>query len=79
MSACVGAVQEALRLSGPSPTEPLDQVVRALSQRPALLILDNFEQLMEGGVQIVQTLLERVPSLTCLVTSRQRLFLSAGH
>lgn len=40
---------------------------------PALLILDNFEQLAEEGAEIVADLLERVPTLHCLVTSRQRL------
>jgi predicted ATPase len=38
-----------------------------------LLILDNFEQLVDAGAPIVWTLLERIPALTCLLTSRQRL------
>jgi predicted ATPase/DNA-binding SARP family transcriptional activator len=53
--------------------EPLEQVVAALAQQRALLILDNFEQLAESGARLVRQLLERVRSLTCLVTSRQRL------
>src|SRR5262249_6115808 len=35
---------------------------------PSLLVLDNFEQLVEDGTAILQSLLERVPALTCLVT-----------
>ncbi len=73
-----------------SPTvEPLEQVVAALARQPALLVLDNFEHLIAAappeateapagaadGPAMVQTLRERVPSLTLLVTSRQRLHL----
>ncbi|HLV81592.1 MAG TPA: AAA family ATPase [Chthonomonadaceae bacterium] len=54
-------------------SDPLDQVVAALPRKPALLILDNFEQLVEEGASVVWALLARVPSLICLVTSRQRL------
>lgn len=74
------AVVKALRLPYSAGVDPLDQAVEALSRHPTLLILDNFEQLVAGaereersGGQIVQTLLERVPSLVCLITSRQRL------
>jgi predicted ATPase/DNA-binding SARP family transcriptional activator len=56
--------------------EPLEQVVEMLSQQPSLLVLDNFEHLVEEGAALVQTLLERAPLLKCLVTSRQRLDLS---
>lgn len=57
--------------------EPLEQVIRALCEQPSLLVLDNFEQIVEsGGAEIVQDLLTRVPTLTILVTSRQLLGLS---
>jgi predicted ATPase len=52
-------------------------VVEALSKQPSLLVLDNMEHLVEGGTSVLQTLLQRVPSLTLLVTSRQLLGLSA--
>jgi predicted ATPase len=39
-------------------------------------VLDNFEHLVEEGAPIVQTLLERAPTLTCLATSRRLLNLS---
>ncbi len=59
--------------------EPLDQVVAALGTRPALLLMDNFEHLVEEGARWVDLLLQRVPTLTCLVTSRQRLEIAGEH
>jgi predicted ATPase len=52
-----------------------------------LLVLDNFEQLvdaqtsggMAAGPDLVQTLVARVPTLWCLVTSRQKLLIEAEH
>jgi predicted ATPase/DNA-binding SARP family transcriptional activator/Tfp pilus assembly protein PilF len=74
------AVMAALQLSRSSSVDPFVQVVEMLNRQPALLILDNCEQLLEGtetaplpGVQWVRSLLERVPELRCLVTSRRRL------
>ncbi len=87
----VGAMLDALRLPRSPLVEPLEQIVTALSQQPALLVLDNLEHLLrvEGSgfrveteqpstlnpepSTLVRTLLERVPTLTLLVTSRQRL------
>jgi predicted ATPase/DNA-binding SARP family transcriptional activator len=72
-------VRDALRLPRSPHVESLEQVEAFLSQHPSLLILDNFEQLMgaapggEDGVSMVRRLLERLPSLTCVITSRQRL------
>jgi len=63
------------RLSVPETTapDPLDQAVAGLQGQSWLLILDNFEHLAAEGALLVRQLLERVPTLTCLVTSRQRL------
>ncbi len=56
--------------------EPLEQVVAALSALPpALLVLDNFEHLVDRGAAVVLSLLTRLPTLRCLVTSRRRLAL----
>ena len=71
-----GAVVEALALPRLPDVEPLDQIVTALSRQPSLLVLDNFEQLVEEGASVVRDLLERVPTLTCLVTSRRSLDLT---
>jgi predicted ATPase/DNA-binding SARP family transcriptional activator len=67
----VTAIAGGLRLTLSAESDPLDQVVAALSRRPSLLILDNFEQLVEMGGRVVQALLSRVPLLSILVTSRQ--------
>jgi predicted ATPase/DNA-binding SARP family transcriptional activator len=70
------AVRDALHLPRTPDVEPMEQVVVALSRQPALLVLDNFEHLVEEGTTIVRTLLERIPTLTCLVTSRRKLNLA---
>lgn len=62
---------EAMHLSPTGEEQPLEQIGKVLSANPSLLILDNMEQVVNGGAEFVQVLLERVPSLTCLVTSRQ--------
>ena len=67
------AILDALRLEGAPNTDPLEQAIGFLQPRPALLVLDNFEQLVETGSLVVKTLLAQTPLLTCLVTSRQRL------
>lgn len=54
------------------PGETLDRVVERLSGKPALLVLDNLEQIIECGPTIVH-LLQRAPALTILATSRQPL------
>jgi predicted ATPase/DNA-binding SARP family transcriptional activator len=69
-------IADALELPRSPEVEPFVQVVAHLQGRPWLLVLDNFEQLVEGGATQVRTLLEQVESLVCLVTSRQVLGLS---
>jgi predicted ATPase/DNA-binding SARP family transcriptional activator len=64
---------DALRLPRSPRAEPLEQVATFLSRQPSLLLLDNFEHLLPDGAAIVETLMERVATLTVLVTSRQRL------
>jgi predicted ATPase/DNA-binding SARP family transcriptional activator/Tfp pilus assembly protein PilF len=74
-----GAILESLGVGRAPQKEPLEQAVEALSAKPTLLVMDNFEHLIEGGADAVQTLLTRVASLTLLITSRQLLGLSAEH
>lgn len=61
--------------AGASESEQWEQITSALAGwEKAVLTLDNFEQLSTPqGARIVQTLLARVPNLSCLVTSRQPL------
>jgi predicted ATPase/DNA-binding SARP family transcriptional activator len=66
-------IRKAMGLPRAMETEALEQVVAALRGRPVLLILDNFEHLVEEAAPRVWALLARAPALTCLVTSRQRL------
>jgi predicted ATPase len=74
-----GALADSLGLERPGPADLTEQVVAHLSAcSRSLLVLDNFEQLVDAdGPALVRTLLERVPTLTCLVTSRKRLLIDA--
>jgi predicted ATPase len=67
------AVRDAMRLPIAPGIAPRDQVTAALAAQPSLLILDNFEQLAEQGALCVAELLEAVPDLRILITSRQKL------
>ena len=71
------ALRDTLALPRQTQGAALDQVSAFLSAQsdPSLLILDNFEQITAGGAPVVWTLLNRVPLLRCLVTSRQPLSL----
>jgi predicted ATPase len=69
------AVADVLGLPRLPHVTPEEQVHEALNRQPALLILDNFEHLLndDTGTQFVQRLIAGVPTLRCLVTSRHRL------
>ena len=77
----VAALRSALgvRESQHAHADALGSLVSALQDRRTLLILDNFEHLVESGSELLGRLLERAPSLTCLVTSRQKLPISGEH
>ncbi|MFO8080201.1 MAG: BTAD domain-containing putative transcriptional regulator [Armatimonadota bacterium] len=68
-----GMIAERCDLPRSPALAPLEQVVSYLSDRAPLLVLDNLEQLKEGAGPVVYALLERLPELTFLATSRQRL------
>jgi predicted ATPase/DNA-binding SARP family transcriptional activator len=65
------AVRTAMRLHALSSGDPWAAICDALGAQPALLVLDNLEQLVEGAGPQVRQLLERSPNLRCLVTSRR--------
>ena len=63
------AIASALGLVGQGRERPLDTLQRRLARRHMLLVLDNFEQ-VRGAAPAVADLLQRVPGLRVLVTSR---------
>ena len=65
-----------LDVSGEGPAA--DAVTGYLSERRALLVLDNLEQL-EGAADVVSTLLTAAPGLVILATSRRPLHLQGEH
>jgi predicted ATPase len=58
--------------------DPVASLCATLSGRQSLLVLDNFEQLIDAA-PLVGTLLEQSSELTVLVTSRQLLRLRGEH
>lgn len=64
-------IRAALGLTGEEHAA-LEQLVPFCQGRPGLLVLDNLEQLVVGGVvEVVEQLLHALPTTTFLVTSRQ--------
>ncbi|GIK67383.1 MAG: hypothetical protein BroJett018_51770 [Chloroflexota bacterium] len=57
-------------VEGEKPPDPVTQLVNYLEQKTALLVLDNFEHLLDG-VDIVTRLLAGAPGLKIIVTSRE--------
>lgn len=72
----VPALAEAIGLtlesSGASILSPTQQVLDYLRGKQMLLVLDNFEQLL-NGVALIYTILQTAPRIHILVTSRERL------
>ena len=73
-------LQEALLIAlGDTPSDEDDltgTLAQLLHSHPTLLILDNFEHLLPAA-DLLPTLLERVPTLRLLITSRERLQVQA--
>jgi len=69
----------ALNLRHTPALDPIDQIVEYLGRRIWLLVLDNCEHLIDAIATLTQLLLERVPTLCCLATSRQHLDIDGEH
>ena len=63
------AIASALDLVGQGRERPLDALRRRLSDRNMLIVLDNFEQVLDAA-PVVADLLQQAPHLHVLVTSR---------
>ncbi len=72
----IAALAEALGVTFVARTEPRTQLINWLRDKELLLVLDNFEQLLNAADQLV-ILLKAAPDLKIVVTSRQRLNLQA--
>lgn len=67
------AIIQALGISSASGGDSLHSLLSYLRDKELLLVLDNFEQLLPGGTEILETLLNEAPRIKLLVTSRERL------
>jgi predicted ATPase len=68
----VQAVAEALKFPLATHEDPQHQLLRYLRTRQVLLVMDNFEHLLDG-VGIVSDTLQGAPEVKILATSRERL------
>jgi predicted ATPase/DNA-binding CsgD family transcriptional regulator len=74
----LAAIAQALGLWEVATLTPEEQVQAALRERHLLLLLDNFEQVVQAAPQLT-SLLASCPGLRMLVTSRAALHLSGEH
>src|SRR6266700_1910 len=72
------AIVQALHLHGSSTRPPLEQLKAALRERQLLLVLDNFEQVVQAAPSLLD-LLSGCPHLKLLVTSREVLHVRGEH
>lgn len=66
------AIAEQLGIAIRDQTSVLQQIMKALSRQPVLLVLDNFEHLLPFAESLM-AILHTVPDVRLLVTSRERL------
>jgi predicted ATPase/DNA-binding NarL/FixJ family response regulator len=73
------AVVRALGLADQSARDPLDVVIEALRGRPAILVVDNCEHIIDAAAAIIDELLRALPDLVVLATSRRPLDTDGEH
>jgi len=72
----IQSVAEAVNFPLPTHEDPKHQLLRYLQKKNLLLVLDNFEHLMDG-VGIVSEILQNTSGVKVLATSRERLNLKS--
>ncbi|MEP7188475.1 MAG: tetratricopeptide repeat protein, partial [Roseiflexaceae bacterium] len=73
VDALIAAIAGALGFAFYGGNDPRTQLFNYLGEKELLLVLDNFEQLIEGGADLLSELLQRTADIKLLVTSRERL------
>ncbi len=68
------AIAQALGLAFSGAADPKAQLLRYLRDKELLLLLDNFEHLLDG-VDLLTDILSQAPGVKLLVTSRERLLM----
>ena len=74
----VSAIAEAIGFTFYEGAPPQQQLLDTLREKQLLLILDNFEHLLEGAT-LVDALLQNAPGVKVLATSRERLNRQSEH
>ncbi|WP_405988574.1 ATP-binding protein [Streptomyces sp. NBC_00986] len=64
-------------LNGPASADPVSGILGVLGSGPALLVLDNCEQIIRGAADLVQALVSSSKDLRVLATSRSPLGLTS--
>lgn len=67
------AIADAIQFALQGPAEPKEQIINHLRNKEALLVLDNFEHLINGGKQLLTAILTHAPEVKFMLTSRERL------
>lgn len=74
----ISAIAQGVGVEQSPDTPPEQQLIEHLRERQMLLLLDNFEQLVDEA-PIINTLLQRAPRLKVMVTSREALQIYGEH
>ncbi|WP_338784741.1 BTAD domain-containing putative transcriptional regulator [Streptomyces sp. DG1A-41] len=77
VGSALGAGERAGAVSGHAPADPVAGILGVLGSGPALLVLDNCEQVVRGVADLVQALVSSSKDLRVLATSRAPLGLSS--
>ena len=72
----ISTVGTTLNLSFSSYSDHREQLIKYLSPKEMLLVLDNFDHLLPEGVSFALEIIQKTPKVKLLITSRERLELS---